>query len=311
MVDRLREWASQRGYSIAWGSGSIVDAVKREISQRRSSSEIDTTFFDDELKPIMALAPADLKGSILLIAKPCPAYLIHFDVDDKSIDGLLPPTYFRYSATFEEVRLDLLKNCLVDVQLEHLSGPLKALANRLGLMAYGRNNIGYVKGIGSYFQLCGFVTDAVLPEESAVGNGKRSLLDDCENCGICTGICPTGAITDERVLLHAEKCLTYANETAGEWPDWVGSHAHNTIVGCLECQRVCPANPEMTVEDSGLHFSAAETQQLLCGEPIANGYGETGMRFKLAWLGQPTLKSVLGRNLKALMKSRGLKHPVG
>lgn len=306
MIDNLKAWASQRGYRVVWGSGSIVDTVKQEISARKSEFEINKRFFNSELKPIVDVEFKNLEQTILLVAKPSAAFCVNFNVGGKSIDVLLPPTYFRYRATFEEVRLDLLEHGLKGAQVEHLAAPLKALASRLGLVAYGRNNIAYVNGIGSYFQLCGYVTDAVLPEMKSIGDSKRLLLGDCENCGICTSACPTGAITEERVLLHAEKCLTYANENSGEWPDWVDSHAHNCLVGCLECQRMCPANPELPIENLKLHFSAAETQRLLSDEKAANDQAETGIRFKLAWLGQPNMESVLGRNLRALLKAKDI-----
>jgi epoxyqueuosine reductase len=96
------------------------------------------------------------------------------------------------------------------------------------------------------------------------------------------------------------------NENEGERPEWVHSASHNCLVGCLECQRVCPANPEMPIEKSGLGFSAAETRWLLSDEQTSNNQTETGIRFKLAWLGQPYIESVLGRNLKALIQSRGV-----
>ena len=306
MVDKLKEWATQRGYRVAWGSGSIVDIVKQEILQRKSESEIDKLFFNDELKSIVTVERQNQAQTVLLVAKPSSAFLVNFDVDGKSIDALLPPTYFCYRATFEEVRSDLAENGLKGAQVEHLAAPLKALASKLGLVVYGRNNIGYVNGIGSYFQLCGYATDAVLPEMRPVEDSKKSLLGDCENCDICISVCPTGAITEERVLIHAEKCLTYANENAGKWPDWVDSHAHNSLVGCLECQRMCPANPELPIENLGLYFSAAETQLLLSDEQTADDQAETAIRFKLAWLGQQNIESVLGRNLKALLKSKGI-----
>lgn len=306
MIEKLKEWASQRGYGIAWGSGSIVDIVRKEIADRRTASEIDRRFFDDELKAVVAAGIQNPDQTIVLVAKPSSAHSVSFNVGGKNIDALFPPTYFRYRATFEEVRLDLAENALKGARVEHLAAPLKALACRLGLVSYGRNNIGYVNGIGSYFQLCGYVTDAVFPEPETLEAGTKLLLADCENCGICTSTCPTGAITEERVLLRAEKCLTYANENAGDWPDWVLPHTHNCLIGCLQCQRMCPANPELPIKNSGLSFSAAETQQLLSNEQASDDQAETGIRFKLAWLGQPYIESVLGRNLKALIQSKDI-----
>ncbi len=305
MVKKLQEWALQRGYQVAWGPELAVSSVKREIAGRRSKSEIDQRFFDDELKSIVTEERENPEHTIVLVAKPSSAHLIHFDVDGKNFEALLPPTYFRYRASFEEIRRDLAENVFKEARVEHLAAPLKALASRLDLVAYGRNNIGYVKEMGSYFQLCGYVTDAILPEISASESDKGALLADCESCGICTSVCPTGAIGEERVLLHAERCLTYANEKEGDWPDWVNAGAHNSLVGCMECQRMCPANPALPIEKS-VSFSAAETRSLLSNEQSSSSQTETGIRFKLAWLGQPYIEPIVGRNLKVLIQSKGI-----
>ena len=136
-----------------------------------------------------------------------------------------------------------------------------------------------------------------------------SLLRQCENCGICASICPTDAISEERVLLRAERCLTFINENPGAWPGWVSPQAHNCLLGCLECQRACPANSELRIEDTGLSFSAAETRRLLSPESTADERAETGIRAKLAWLGQPYVESGLGRNLRALLQSKNRFQP--
>ena len=151
MVKKLQDWASQRGYRIAWGSGLTVSSVKREIADRRSESEIDRHFFDDEMKSIVAEGLESPDHTIVLVAKPSSAHLIHFDVNGNRVEALLPPTYFRYRASFEEIRRDLAENVFKGAHMEHLTAPLKALASRLGLVAYGRNNIGYVKGWGATF----------------------------------------------------------------------------------------------------------------------------------------------------------------
>jgi epoxyqueuosine reductase len=156
--------------------------------------------------------------------------------------------------------------------------------------------------LGSYIQLCGYWVDATLPQIEEAST--VSLLKQCENCSICASVCPTDAISEDRVLLRAERCLTFFNENTDDWPEWVSPQAHNCLLGCLECQRACPANPELRIEDTGLSFSAAETRRLLSPESTADERAETGIRAKLAWLGQPYVEFVLGRNLRALLQSK-------
>ena len=301
MIEQLQQWAAQRGYRIAWGPGSIVERAQHEIETRKSGCEIDGRFFEHELKSIVGGEPAVSSRSVLIVAMPRPAHVVHFDVDGKDFEALMPPTYFRYRATFEDVRMDLAENGLPGAGLEHLSAPLKATAGYLGLIQYGRNNISYAEDLGSYIQLCGYWVDASLPQIREIRT--VSLLRQCENCGICASVCPTDAISEERVLLRAERCLTFLNENPGDWPGWVSPHTHNCLLGCLECQRACPANPELRIEDTGLSFSAAETRWLLSPESTADERAETGIRAKLAWLGQPYVESVLGRNVRALLQS--------
>ncbi len=300
MIQKLQGWAEHCGCRVAWGSISVVEETRRELEARRSRSEFDESFYGSELKSFASEGSEVSGRTVVVVVKPRPAHSVHFEMEGKDFEALIPPTYFRYRALFEDIRMDLAEHGLPGVRIEHLWGPLKSIAGRLGLIRYGRNNIGYADGLGSYIQLCGYWTDAVLPEMETAKSAEPSMLPQCENCEICLNQCPTGAITEERMLLRAERCLTFVNESPGDWPAWVNPRAHYCLLGCLECQRSCPANPELPVEHTGLCFSANETQFLLSAGKGMNDRTESGIRLKLAWLGQPYAEPVLGRNLKAL-----------
>lgn len=304
MIEKLEKWTKERGYRIAWGSKTIVESVRREIRDRRIASQLDPRFFEHELEAVTRGGLDDFGQTIIVIAKPRPAHVVSFDLGGEILDALLPPTYFRYRSTFEDVRQDLAANGLPGAQIEHLVAPLKAIACRLGLVRYGRNNICYAPDMGSYFQLCAYETDATIPQPNTSGIDATSLLAECENCGVCLSMCPTDSIREDRVLLRAERCLTFLNENPGDWPGWINPKIHNCLLGCLECQRTCPANHELPIEHSGLCFSAVETRLLLSSDVAADDRAETGIRAKLAWLGQPYAEGVLGRNLRALVDKR-------
>jgi epoxyqueuosine reductase len=174
----------------------------------------------------------------------------------------------------------------------------------LGLVRYGRNNLVYAAGMGSYLQLLGYLTDAPLPVDGSWEPQVARLLDECSRCHACERHCPGGAVARERVLLRVERCLTAANEAAGSWPSWVTEAMHHALIGCLTCQRVCPVNPPLPVVDTGVTFGADDTAALLseCGHPDA---AWDAIRARLAHLGQPFLEDVLGRNLRALVRARG------
>ena len=299
----LLEWAAERRYGVAWGPLTVIRDASEEIARRWVGGELDEAFYRAELASLDG-GETPTSGSVLVVAKPRPASRVTFELPGGPLDALLPPTYVRYRATFEEVRQDLAAHGLPGARVEHLAGPLKTIASRLGLVRYGRNNITYLAGAGSYIQLCGFVTDVLLPS-GAVGVGGPRLLAECEGCRRCQKACPTGAIDSDRLLLHAERCLTLLNERTDPWPDWVPARAHRCLIGCLLCQRACPANPELEVEDAGVHFTEGETRGLLRAAQRGGERDETGLRMKLAWLGRNDPESLLGRNLRALMDARG------
>jgi epoxyqueuosine reductase len=201
------------------------------------------------------------------------------------------------------VAQDLQANALPQgSRIERVSAPLKSLAARLGLVRYGRNNLTYCPGFGSYLQLFGYVTDAPLPIPQGWQPSEPALLPTCESCTACRDACPTGAIGEDRVLLRAERCLTSVNENPGPWPAWLPRRALR-LVGCLSCQTVCPENAGLTVTESGVTFSPEETEAILADQADRVGSVREAIRAKLDRLGPLNEEAVLGRNLRALIGS--------
>jgi len=66
--------------------------------------------------------------------------------------------------------------------------------------------------------------------------------DYCGDCSRCMDACPTGAITDLRVV-DANKCISYLTiENKGEIPEAFKGKYEKWIFGCDICQQVCPWN---------------------------------------------------------------------
>ena len=96
------------------------------------------------------------------------------------------------------------------------------------------------------------------------------MMEACRNCRACLNNCPTGAITEERFLLRAERCLSFHNEQPGNipFPSWINPSWHNCIEGCMLCQRVCPEDKKFwSWVEGNEEFSEEETTLLLQGGP--------------------------------------------
>ncbi len=305
MKHALLEWAASRGCEVGWIEASAVGDVLAEIDTRRRDAGFPEEFAHDSLSFDAAQVVRPHPWKILVVIMPRPAHRVRFLLDGRAIEAVMPPTYERYRPTFEDVRRDLAGSVLAGFAVETVHIPLKLMSARLGLVRYGRNNVTYSPAAGSYQQLLAYLTDADLPGELHRVLQAPALLDECDGCGICEALCPTAAIGDDRVLLHVDRCLVLANETPGRWPSWVPQGAHNCLIGCLLCQRSCPANPPLQTVDTGVVFSEEETRALLAGDDRSDR-AWTGIRRKLEILGQPYQEPILGRNLKALLQAQGV-----
>jgi epoxyqueuosine reductase len=256
--------------------------------------------------------------SLVVVAAPSPPVKARFDMRGEPMEAVIPPTYISSEARTRS--LALLEAALnpAGFSVARVPLPVKLLAARTGLAEYGRNNIAYVRTMGSFARLDAFGTDADLlsPGESRTGlspfqvGGREPTsghwspprrMGSCSACRACHHACPTHCIPfpDEGVVIDAERCLTYLNEHEGEWPEWLDPAAHNCWVGCMRCQLVCPANkyylrPEKVITE----FDREETEILLedlCEEDLPDT-----LRDKLSRLDLEGYSTVLGRNLRAL-----------
>jgi epoxyqueuosine reductase len=97
---------------------------------------------------------------------PQPAFRLTFHPEDRPAQVILPPTY-----AFDDI--DRKVEALVESTLEGeahslmmIHPPLKLLAARCGLSRYGRNNVTYVEGMGSFNRLVAWATDLAAPEDA-------------------------------------------------------------------------------------------------------------------------------------------------
>ena len=286
------------GYKARSVSFEHLAELKDEIERVHSQGLLADGVYRDYNYAFSFEVPEALRQarSIIVVAAPSPALQVTFMLDGRAFQAIVPPTY--KDDTDQQVH-----DCITEVltpqgyQLAAAAVPKKLLASRSGLAKYGKNNITYIGGMGSYHRLAAFFTDAPVSEDHW---GEPQMLYECRTCSACVLMCPSRAITPDRFLLHAEKCITYHNESDKPFPEWIDPSWHNCLIGCLRCQNVCPGNPpsvRRTVDAAT--FSEEETNLILKGVAEQSLAPETVEKLKQAGL-FPDCK-LLARNLNALL----------
>ena len=277
-----------------------LEELRGELQQWRQDGIIGKKFYEQNYgffefeRPKVPSEPR----SIIIIAIPQGIISLAWQYLGKKRQVVLPPTY-RY--TSDRARcLELLSRVFQQegCSVSRAILPCKLLAVRSGLGKYGRNNICYVDGCGSFIRLEAFYTNYGFPDD---GWQEKQPLERCASCTLCMNACPTHCIRPERFLVHADQCLTYFNENEEPIPPWVNPRSHNALVGCLRCQEVCPENRAvMHRREEGVTFSETETELILRGTPKEQL--PQGLVEKLQDLSMVEYLPVLPRNLAALLK---------
>jgi epoxyqueuosine reductase len=277
--------------------------LEREIEDRRGQGQFDLEFAQQYIARFQFSPPDDLRDakSLIVVAMPSPPTRAIFSWNGKRQSFILPPTYTSY----DEKRLHVERLVAEAVGREGYRIatprlPLKLLAARSGLAEYGRNNIAYVQGMGSFMRLTAVYSN--MP----CGSGdwqEPVVMERCQQCDLCRRACPTGAMASDRFLLYAEKCLTYHNEkeAAIPFPDWIKPEWHNCIIGCIRCQAACPENrPFLHMVGETAEFTEDETRLLLGAVPAKQLPAETVVKMRL--LSLTDYYEQLPRNLGVLLR---------
>lgn len=303
MVGTVVRKLRKKGYDTRIISIGRLEALGSEIEDLNVKGLFDVDFY----KVLKGFYNFELEKhpfpirSIIVAAFPCPQVRVHFTRRGVRVPITIPPTYIDYVK--EPV---YMQRCLAEI----LDGagfhavrvhtlPEKLLAVRSGLSTYGRNNLCYVSGMGSFALISAYYSDLPCTEDSW---GGIRVMEACGRCSACLNKCPTGAITKERYLVRAERCITYYNEFTGaaEFPAWMDPAAHNCIIGCLLCQLCCPQNREYIKNVVELEeFDERETGLLLEGAPPESLPG--ALASKLRRLNLMTYYDHLAYNLKVLL----------
>lgn len=295
---------ADRGFQGRIVSIQHLAELQEEIEERYIQGSFDEEFYRLRLGFFEFKVPETLPEakSIVVVAVPRPQAQATFAFGGEKTALILPPTYVAYQQTTDRVA-EFLTGILKEkgYKIARTALPLKLLAVRSGLAEYGRNNISYVSGFGSFFQLVAVYSDLPCREDSW---REARMMKQCENCQACRRSCPTGAISSDRFLLHADRCIVFHNEKKGDvpFPGWIDPSWHNCLYGCLHCQRVCPEDGHFMnwiVERE--EFSQEETELLLKGGSALSS--ATLEKLKNLDLADPDTLDNLPRNLRAFFGS--------
>ncbi len=289
----------EKGYRGTMLPIEHVTQLKYEIEERSSQGQIDAGLYEKYLSSFKFDVATSLPKacSIIITAAPQPQRKITFHFNGQTYPVIIPPTY--YADTDSQIK-NMLQNILDpnDYQFYPAALPLKLLAVCSGLARYGKNNIAYVEGLGSFVRLKAFLSD--MPTDRGEWAEPR-LMKECDKCKACPNGCPTKAIVSDRFLIHAERCITFLNEWREEFPEWIDPAWHNSLIGCMKCQLACPVNKRFIkwVEE-GEAFNEAETELILNGVPLDRIPPETAHKLDRSYM--LDYLDVLPRNLRALLK---------
>jgi len=271
IVQDFYEKLKVKGYKGKIVSAKHIPELQRSIKKLHEQKLLDPDFYEEN-KAYFDFQPEAEFGeikSLFIITVPQPQYKVIFHWNNQEIPLIVPPTYLHGRAIIDKVKAfltEILKPS--GYNLEFARVPQKTLAVRVGLAEYGRNNITYVLGMGSFHRPSTFYSDFPYNEDEWQ---ELQMMDLCKECSVCVRNCPTGAIPTDRFLLRVERCLTFHNEHPADvpFPDWIDPSWHNCLVGCMHCQKVCPANKKViNWVESGPTFNEEETKLLLSGKSV-------------------------------------------
>jgi epoxyqueuosine reductase len=298
ILSQLEVNLKDQGFSITTCPIEHLHDLKQDLEAPLKNGSIRNDFFQESLSNFK-LSPDDYREglkSIIVTAAPQLPQVTIFWYQGEEHRYPVPPTYTdQTDKIIEKIIIDTIGSYNFSISPALI--PVKIAAVRTGLAKYGRNNITYCNGMGSYYRLKAFMTDLPVDENQW---HEFELMPQCKNCQACLRSCPTGAIRADRILLQSDRCLTYFNEKIEEFPIWVEKSWHNSLIGCMDCQIVCPVNKKFGInQDNKVEFSEEETEKLL------NARDEQGLPdsvlTKLHGLGLGEDWQLVARNLKVML----------
>jgi len=206
-MEELFSQLAERGYQGRIVAIQHLGDLQEEIEGRYKQGFFDEEFYQESFTWLTFSPPDSLPEarSLIVVAIPQPQTRVTFTWKEDTLPLILPPTYVAYGETNKRVE-DLLAGILgpAGYRITRAALPVKLLAVRSGLGAYGKNNICYVPGMGSFHRLVAFYSDLSCQEDNWQ---ELRMMESCQDCSVCLRHCPTGAITSELRMAHSRHSL--------------------------------------------------------------------------------------------------------
>jgi len=269
VIERVLREVKVAGWRAAIMPFSSRAEATRGIALRHARGELDEAFYAERVAYLAAEFDSEIPNprSLFAVAVPDRPVRVRFTFEEKTLEAIVPPTYIHGERSDRAVE-ERIRKVLAPAgsSVARARGPRKAMLALSTLGHYGRNNLVYVAGLGSYHRPVVLVSD--VPCEEVPRREEPKALPRCSTCKACLAACPTQAIGEDRFLVHAERCLTFWNEKPPDvpFPAWIRPEWHNALVGCLRCQEVCPENRTF-IESivGGPRFDEEATRAFLAG----------------------------------------------
>jgi len=279
-----------------------IPELESEYNISLTSSQINKQFVKNSIQSYIDFAILDkypTAQSLIIIATPSPEIGLKCHHKGKVYCLRIPPHYSDRLKVTGNIRKATSR--IFNKNGYHTFSivlPKKILAVRGGLASYGKNNLSYVSGMGSYHRLTVFASDLPCDNDSW---RDLQVLGRCSKCKACQNNCPTGAINADRFPIRAERCLTFFNEQLEPFPEWIKPTSHNSVVGCMKCQDICPENKDYkSVKVNENDLLESETTLILKGIPFEELPEPHGQ--KINDLSLKRYYKQLSRNIKALIE---------
>lgn len=304
ILDQLHTRLKEYGAVCGMVSTEHIPELESEYNMSLRSPQIDRQFVKKSIYNYVdfsTIGKYPAIQSIIIIATPSPEIEVKFQHDEKVYALRIPPHYsdrIKVTGNIRDISSQIFNEN--GYQTFSIVFPKKLLAVRCGLAKYGKNNLSYVEGMGSYHRLTAFASDLPCEYDSWQ---ELQILERCAGCKACEHTCPTGAICADQFLIKAERCLTYYNEQLEPFPQWIDARSHNSVIGCIRCQISCPENKEY--KSTRVHeddFTEIETGLILNGIPFEEL--PENLQLKLNKLSMKRYYKQLSRNIKILIENK-------